>query len=114
MSIRREIENSTTITSGGGTSTSTKVSLEDDESLSIQVEGDANSNDLDFAIQAKVDSQDNWADLDNISKDVTSGSTNNEIFQYDVLDLEEFRVKTTNNAASDTVLTIITSQSNQE
>jgi len=115
MSTRNVIESSTTITGGGGTSTSSAVSLEEDESMTLQVEGDSNSTNLDFEIQAKVDSIDNWAVLDNLTgEDLTTGNVDNKIYQYDVLDLEELRVITTNNDASSTTVKIVTQHTSQQ
>ncbi len=115
MAIRTQIEDQTTVTSGGGTSTSETVQLSDDESLHIQMQGDANSTDLTFTIMGKVDGIDEWAQLDELANvDLTTNQNNNQLEPYDVLDLEGFRVITTNNAASDTVIDLIVSHSDQQ
>ncbi len=116
MATRTQIEDQTTVTSSGGTSTSDTVSLDNDESLSLQFQGDSNSTDITFTVEAKVDGLDEWSQLDELANtDLTSNLTNNnEIAQYDVLDLEQLRVKSTNNAASDTVIDIIASHSDQQ
>lgn len=117
MATRTQIEDTTTVSSGGGTSTSDIVNLDNEESISVQFQGDVNSTDLTFRIEAKVDGLDEWAQLDELAnKDLTANNTTNpnEIVQYDVLDLEQVRIATTNNAASNTTIDIITSHTDQQ
>lgn len=114
MAIRRELENGISISSDQTVTTST-VKLLNDESLSVQFEGDTNSVDLSFEFQVKVDPNDEWSNFDNLENiNLTNNSTNNKVFQFDVLDLERFRIKITNNADSSTTLTVVTSQSDQQ
>lgn len=117
MATRQVIQDTTTISGDEGTNTSNSVSLDEIEGLSIQIEGDADSTDLTLEIQAKVDSIDEWSGLDVLEVDLTSDkgdSTNNVILQYDVLDLERVRVKTTNNSPNSTDNKIIVQKTQQQ
>jgi len=114
VATRNQPLDNTTI-SAGGSVTSNPVSLEDEEGLTLQFEGDNNSTDLSFEIQGRVDSLDSWSELDTLNnQDLTTKVNNNQLTQYDVLDLEELKVKATNNSADATDLKIVTSHTDQQ
>ena len=94
--------------------TSSVVTISNDATVTFQFEGDDDSNDLDLRVEARVDPVDGWAELDDVNINLTDFSNNNYLKQYDVLDLEEFRITVTNNAAQSTNLKIISSHSEQQ
>lgn len=105
-----------------GSETSSSVSLSTDTTLSLQIQGDSDSTNLSFIVEAKVDSSDEWAELDGSNVltsngndlrnlDLTVADSNNIILQYDCLDLERLRLKVKENAGNNPTIDAVVSKS---
>lgn len=100
--------------SSGSTQTTDSVTVSNDESVTFQFEGDGDSDNLDFVFQARVDDLDSWSNLDERNIDLTVFEQNNKLFPFDILDLEQFRVKITNKSSLATSLKVVSSHSEQQ
>jgi len=107
MAVRKPLLEQTVINANSSV-TSDSVELDEEKTLSLQIQGDSDSINLDFEIQVKADPLDQWARLDKLSsQNLTNAVNNSKVYQYDILDLEKLRVKSTNNLSTVTEIKII-------
>lgn len=98
-----------TVPSGGGSVQGAYDLGRADQQLKVYVDGDSNSSSVDIEFYAQPDEMSSWFFIQGTDKkgiDITATDDNAEVFAPDYQPADMVRVKITNNASSDTTVTV--------